>query len=1125
MDALPPQVPPALVSPADQPALDAVQRLASTQLWLLEQQNALPAPPDGTRRLEDFLGELEQFWATSVEQSPGQSTGRRAAFAAKIASTALDDAILRQLDDTLAPPFADVIRQFIRASQGDIPPSLHASTLRIGETTYAGALVLADERQPGVRLLFTTHGGWEVFAAENALLTTVESRMREALAATGELPGIDNASIEPLLDGHFVELAPLLSRPFEAVTGRLIERFDERLRSTWQLEGLDDASRVDALYERLNLHELLDLHAMVERREADLVAHASEERLAMAPRSIRDAWRTAARDYHATLRRTAWNHQTSQLDEPSSMADVAREWLAQGLQQRGYEIAPDDIRIRSTRAPFTPDAIISTLSEGPAQTTQSLVQFAFRNTGLLPTELLTVLDASGQPRHDISASTIRDIVRSIDLPNRYALHLDAIMGASPEGRLLRTLTGQLIRARLRLEAADARLSYYDPSARRGFIDDHEERAFQWVQAVADHPASTGRTRIGGHELVVAQLVYRGAPLADIFLIGVRQAGAVSRVVLYTPAAPDGIALREFEDRAQLAREFLLKPQFESYLLDRLPDDFATVDQHGRHFSVSDTSRIAHWSLGGGSCGECTRFAEPFTETEVSADIFDTLYDTALSLAKRNAHTHARSLFLADIDSLSRVAGGVGDLVTPQSLMLTPLLESPFRIMPSLWRAYDNIKAGDHAQAFVDATAAYTAALNVVPLYMTAPASLSVATMRMPLRHDRSAVAGRKPARPDTLFESRYQAPDVVLPSGPVPENGVFALAGKQYIQQGGKTYHVRFDHSIQSWRLSRPAAPDARFPGPAIERLTASQWGLRRTGLRGGGRSTPYNMTTVSHWLRMRSRLVPHLRTMTFEQVLRLRDWLQSNVPVSANRIFRELGVVHARGHVPRISPVEYALWDRAVRYARTGRRSPPDGTAVAPQVVQPESPPLTVPRPGPSRPAAGSPAQGTSTATPSRPPAEPANVPPGMQRVPMNEWPDTAYYYSSPLTAELWNGTGILPLRQSRLMQGQVEGVPLLTLPPETPLGNIAGTPSAWMPHARGNAPSLRLGSVAGTWVRIDLAQVRAGWPHSATPFEVLRPSPPGSTALVVRPLNNTGPEATVTFLGHFTVQRWPTP
>lgn len=1125
MDALPPQVPPALVSPANQPALDAVQRLASTQLWLLEQQNALPAPPDGTRRLADFLGELEQFWATSVEQSPGQSTGRRAAFAAQVASTALDDAILRQLDGTLAPPFADVIRQFIRVSQGDIPPSLHASTLRIGETTYAGALVLADERQPGVRLLFTTHGGWEVFASENALLAMVESRMRETLAATGELPGIDNASIEPLLDGHFIELAPLLSRPFEAVTGRLIERFDERLRSTWQLEGLDDDSRVDALYERLNLHELLDLHAMAERREADLVAHASKERLAIAPQSIRDAWRTAARDYHATLRRTAWNHQTSQLDEPSSMADVAREWLAQGLQQRGYEIAPDDIRIRSTRAPFTPDAIISTLSEGPAQTTQSLVQFAFRNTGLLPTELLTVLDASGQPRHDISASTIRDIVRSIDLPDRYALHLDAVMGASPEGRLLRTLTGQLIRARLRLEAADARLSYYDPSARRGFIDDHEERAFQWVQAVADHPASTGRTRIGGHELVVAQLVYRGAPLADIFLIGVRQAGAVSRVVLYTPAAPDGIALREFEDRAQLAKEFLLKPQFESYLLDRLPDDFATVDQHGRHFSVSDTSRIAHWSLGGGSCGECTRFTEPFTETEVSADIFDTLYDTALSLAKRNAHTHARSLFLADIDSLSRVAGGVGDLVTPQSLMLTPLLESPFRIMPSLWRAYDNIKAGDHAQAFVDATAAYTAALNVVPLYMAAPASLSGATMRMPLRHDRSAVAGRKPARPDTLFESRYQAPDVVLPSGPVPEHGVFALAGKQYIQQGGKTYHVRFDHSIQSWRLSRPAAPDARFPGPAIERLTASQWGLRRTGLRGGGRSTPYNMTTVSHWLRMRSRLVPHLRTMTFEQVLRLRDWLQSNVPVSANRIFRELGVVHAPGHVPRISPVEYALWDRAVRYARTGRRSPPDGTAAAPQVVQPESPPLTVPRPGPSRPAAGSPAQGTSTATPSRPPAEPANVPPGMQRVPMNEWPDTAYYYSSPLTAELWNGTGILPLRQSRLMQGHVEGVPLLTLPPETLLGDIAGTPSAWMPHARGSAPSLRLGSVAGTWVRIDLAQVRAGWPHSATPFEVWRPSAPGSTALVVRPLNNTGAEATVTFMGHFTVQRWPTP
>jgi hypothetical protein len=192
-------------------------------------------------------------------------------------------------------------------------------------------------------------------------------------------------------------------------------------------------------------------------------------------------------------------------------------------------------------------------------------------------------------------------------------------------------------------------------------------------------------------------------MKDVLVIGVRNQQSISRVVLYTPDAPDGQTFREFEDRRSLALGVLYNPAFETYLLDRLPSDAAKVEANGvRHFRLSNGDRRAHWAMFAGNT-RYVRTDEPFSDHIVEGNFFEASYDTSVSLMTRNLERMARPTHHADYDNVTPRIDGEAIARGISHLIGRPFMAS--------WRAYDAVKAGDTAQAFVDLTDAYVASLD------------------------------------------------------------------------------------------------------------------------------------------------------------------------------------------------------------------------------------------------------------------------------------------------------------------------------------------------------------------------------------------------------------------------------
>ncbi|WP_368311225.1 DUF6543 domain-containing protein [Luteibacter sp. CQ10] len=1114
---LPPQAPPALVSHANQAAVDALQRLADTQQWLARQQNAFPAWPSGDEGRSAFLADVEAFWNAPVDHAPGRpAMPRRELFARKLADAAYDDASLRANDGTLSEEALARVQAIVRPTHGPRPSHLHASELRIGDTTYAGSLVLRDDRHPDQVLLFTTRSGWESFDSLAKLLDAAESRLRRQLAATNALQGVDDATVHLHVGERLLDTNGIVGQPFDAVADRLIERLGEALRETLRHSAvLSPGNRDDALHAVTDLHGLLDVHALVESRDESLLGHVLRERLMEVPPEIRGRWQQAARTYEEALSDIARHAEPE--GGALSLPAFAHAELTRRLRARGIDADPADIHVRVSGLPTSSSDLLASAGALPADTL-SLVQLAFRN--LAPTELVTVLHPDGSPRDDVTPAAVRELVTGLDLPNAYAAHLDhALTDASDAGRRQRSLALDLLRARMRFEAADARLAYYRPDEPRGFLDDYEEQGFQWAQALLDHPDATGRPRTSrGHELVAHQLTYRGAPLADVLLIGVRDPRSVSRVVLYTPNAPDGIAWREFADRAELTRRVLVDPAFEPYLLQRLPDEFAVADDRGqRHFALPrlNGNRSASWVFDLDDCADCTALDERFAEQEVTASVLDTLYDTAVGLAKRNAHHLARSTRLASVDGVLRgldlAAAPFNDGGRLAAHLIHGVVQSVPRTAQAAWRFYDHAKAGDPTAAFLDLVDGYTSALNVVPLYAQVPSMLAGSLVRASPGSGRLLTQRRPLPRPDTLFEDRFLAHGVTLPSGPVPANGVYAIGQARYIRHGDKVFQVRFDTASRGWRLTRPGALDAHVSGPAIERRPDGLWHFRHTGLRGGsGRvSVRANLYGGEDWETLRPRLSLDIADFSHQEVLNLQAWLNRQLaPWDAEFLFQTLGRHWDEGLArPAVAASQRALWNQAIGHVRAQRTPPPPrpGTPTGSAAVPPETPPAAV--------------------------AE------GLVRVPRDEWPAAVYFYATPDDLGRLQQAHVrqldpaspahveLTLPQTRIGEGAMQGVPVLAATPWTPLTAVRGARPPWLP--RSADPTATLESASSGWVHINLRHrlPNGGMPHMN--LELYRPTGAPGTAYVLRPTpfaqSLQGPNTDIRLIENFSIEAPP--
>jgi hypothetical protein len=1131
MDSTPPQAPPAITQSEHQQALDTVKRLADVQRWLVEQRSALPAwPVSPTAQGKDaYLDGLTDYWRAPVTLAPGAAPVTRAsALAARLAGTMRDDARLLGLDGTLDERAVAWATSFAR-SPAATPPGFIASELLIGDTAYAGALVLQKADDADLVLLFMPDAGWQAFPRLEALHEAAEKHFREALLTDEELPGIVNDDIEPLLDAPFVSSRAMGPDAFQELVSRIVRVQEQRVAEAWSdfAEGQFDAAVLaDRVGAALDINAHLDVHGMLARRDIWLGAAVEEARLAALPASVRTDWVQARRAYIDALATASQRRAAAGLDDITPLDQFAEAALKRELTARGVTDAPADLVVRTTSVPGDIQGVLSHVFRGSSTQRAGLVEFAYQNIGRLSMAALRLERADGAaPSASLDATAIRDIVRRADVGGAYATYLDQRLLSSPQATMSRAIARDLHQARMRFELEESRLSYYRQDAPGGFAYADRDIGYRWMKAVIESPEASSRPKVDGYTIVARQVTYRGVPLTDVFEVGARSQNASSRIILYTPDAPDGIAFREFHSREDAARQFFLNPANEGWLLDRLPVAFADRAANGsRRFKVSDEARQHRWVFAQRNAGHEIRMEEPLETRVVDGHLIDTLYATSVSLMKDHVATLTRSTEAADWQSATHALASTTAAASPVPHLAGDLLEQTVRqtaqLMPALWRMEDNIKAGDHPQAFLDMVQAYHSALNVIGVRPQLGARLPGGLVRAGNRSAAVVSSRQRVPAADTVFESRFVARGIDPAAAERVHAGVLTLRDKHYISQHGRLYGVRFDAGSGTWRLTRPGALDAHITGPAIERSASGTWRITRgAGLRGGGEDPSRKLLARVKAERAQPRVAMLSRAQRRALLAELRRFT-GNYP-DAMAIYASMRPADVALRGRGLTLEQQGYFHRALAHASQTPRMPAP-VRVAPFPTPPRAaatsgsaPRLSGPQPGSS---GGIAVRHPAGLALTRAPAAP------LVELPPTAWPDTVWIYLSEAEVAARAGAVDIRLPQGVLAQGRVAGVAGLTLPPETPL---AGIPGAVL---TGVGSGDTLGSVARGWVRVDLRAVRARAGNDGLPlFQLSRTGGPESTGMVITPRPSIGDPAAVRDVwlsaGEYELGTWPAP
>ncbi|WP_448096044.1 dermonecrotic toxin domain-containing protein [Luteibacter yeojuensis] len=839
MDMLPPEAPPASTQAVYEQAASAFDRLSRLQAWLATEQAGMPALPDtiGDAAWQPYLADVDAYWhAAPTDIANGVS--RRALLAERLAGAAADLALLGHEDGVLDDRSFDLVRTMVATRLSGVPPHIEVRELTLGGTAYSGILLVHDTRARGPALMFSSGRGWESFPSIADAHAEMERRVRLALVSAPGLPGMAQQHTVSLCPDPFVASRATGGDPFAAFVDRIIQTQRDKLGQAWfefALAGSGDALvpvLIDTVEDALRMEHALDVASVLARRHASLIDTFNRKRLARAPAPVAADWAEAEDIYASTRDSIIAASAEAGLQTLASLPVYAAEKLGERLRAMGVSDAPGDILVRIDRSTDAAARLesLQALFQGPAPADIRLLDLAYQNIATFDPVRLSAHASDGTPIASLDDRGIRTLVRELDLATHYRADVDATYRSGAQAAIRRTHASHMQLAHMRLQAAEARLSYYLNDLPRSFRPDRADRGYRWVEAAIDSPAASGRARVENHEVVVRQITYLGTPLRDIVSIGVRDPRSVPSIVLYTPDAPDGVTYREFDDRAEAGRLFFYHPAFREYLLDRLPAEYARVLPNGntREFAGD---RLAHWVLGSSTSSAYTQTQAPFDEREVTADFTLAAYDIDIQLGLRNIQNFTRSAERAQWSWL---------VDWPRSIMSHKIVRdamkgialAPVHVAQSSWRLYDSVKAGDSSQAFVDFADFYVASLGLLPFH-----SLGATSTMNGIVGARFLAAGRlTQARPAVqavvVFEPRFAAQGV-RKSGKIDHEGIFTIQRNKYIEHDGQLYAVRYDSDYATWRLTRPNT-SVNFHGPAIQRTPGGQWAYHRVGLRGG---------------------------------------------------------------------------------------------------------------------------------------------------------------------------------------------------------------------------------------------------------------------------------------------------
>jgi hypothetical protein len=834
MDAMPPSPPPALVRASNQDAVDAVQRIIELEGWLIRQQASMPALPESFDNvsLAGFVADIEAWW--SVSPSDTATSTRRSALARRLASAMGDLAMLRGFDGSLDDR-ARRLAMAVANTRGGPLPDVELREVTFGDTVHAGTLMVLDTRESGTVLAFTSTRGWDHYADIAEAHAAIEGQARRLLTWRSDLPGLSRDTVEAAADLPAIGSRVIPGAPFDTLVDGLVAAQRSKIEQAWVEFELEkhfpsrERRLADRLRDAMRLSEVVDVEAILRVRDARLRRAVEEDRLASVPDALAKAWRAARDAYVDTLRAVSARQEDAALAAPTELEEFTTDQLRRVLRQVGIQDDPRDIRLTLDRS-YDPASRLESVASffgGPASIHLPLLDAAYRNVPAIGGGIFTARGVAGTVLDALNDKGLRLLLNRLDVHTMYRQRLHSELREGEQGALRKELFAEERSARMRRDAVDARVSNH-----RGEWADRQHLGLgdaSWHRVIALLDATAASPVGDRKDMVVSQVALNDIPLRDVVEIAAPSTAAARPLIYYTPDAPDGAMFREFRDREEADVRFFHHPWFRSYLLERLPLATAAALRDAPAGALN-ANRSVRWVFGGTQGGD----TQPVRVTSrvIAGDLFEALYETAVDHSLLNAQEVTRSPADANRELLNDLWRRNPANAAPAQVAIAAVT-APFRVAPALWRAYDAVRSGDYADAFVEASEGYVVALAAYSL-ATPVLHGAASPYLVNFRTIGGALASRPMRRPAHVFDPRHLAEGIVRKGAP-DAHGVYRIDGKPYAAVEDKLYRLEYESFVGSVRLG--PVIDAGVPGPAI-RLSQGRWQPERHGWVRSGRTT-----------------------------------------------------------------------------------------------------------------------------------------------------------------------------------------------------------------------------------------------------------------------------------------------
>lgn len=799
----------------------------------------LASPPQANSTLplararQDYFAALADYWLADPE-----ATGnRRQRLSAILTAQLLAQIDLRIGDHTLGSGHAELIRTCLTAplpsQRQHLPaaqrPQIYRPLLDITTPNWRsplrGAWViveggpqgsLADPRQPSeYALLYSLSHGIEAFHDLAELHLELCERLDDPLQSQPLLQLLDSQQDrDKAHNAERLRYEWFSDDLIEAQTQAVIDAQYSALTQVWQAVAEQPEVDWPALQRRLqraaDLLPWLDSRCALQTRYGLLLERNSPAWLKNASAQGLTYIMQTMQELVIAIDRAAAPGVLShtQFAERNHVLSWTRERLRTELRQR-YQLDLDpltvyvSVTLARQRGPVTPPGVTTgwiPVAARPqvgdsielVRQTYRLDELALLNVALLDIDYwLTarVHDQDDNTLGGISPSQVKRMVRALNVGESYSQYLRTHLLTSLEAHWRCEHYMAISRARMRAEAVKARYAGH-------FLEDPFERGFAWVSLAIDHPDSQARASLDAAKISVRQVLIAGHTLHDVMLV-TADAPTSTRLLAYTPDAPDRRAWREFRNARHLLRALRANPHLREYVQDRLP--------------MLDRDQVERWLTKGGLGAVALRPAITgnFQQARYRAEV-----NALLAAVDAGTHTrlellgefslHAFSVLL-DLISLVLPTRSLTALAVARSLMSVIDAQKAFNDADRVGVLRHLVESFTHASDAVNSIGGTTVIRRAIraipptpPLKLPTSAAVRVNADRLHYRIDGIHKEG--------IYEQRSAYPGLSL----------------YFIRDAsGTNYQVAFDG--YRWRVVDPRMPDAYIKVP-VKRRADGEW-------------------------------------------------------------------------------------------------------------------------------------------------------------------------------------------------------------------------------------------------------------------------------------------------------------